>query len=255
MIYSEGRAARGCGGTPCANCVTVFSLVESIRAFSKYNYVSRTSSSTGQKRSHDPHVNRHAPIPDDGRVTSATLHHSRQQSPRRSSSEEEKRSSSDEQPPTILELSLKTQNDAAWRETTRGMHEDVYADGKGVNCEHVWPRSLLMGRRSLGNNPGAASDLHHLFPTGVAVNNARANWPFGEVEDTVAEWWNDAPAGRRRPQTAGGAVADPPEIGAVPADKDRWSELDRKRGLFEPPELGYVGRTWVVIEFRHDHDY
>jgi endonuclease I len=53
----------------------------------------------------------------------------------------------------------------------------------GINCEHVWPRSK-------GASEGAAkSDLHHLFPSRVAVNQARGNLPFGEIEDRRTTHW------------------------------------------------------------------
>ena len=54
---------------------------------------------------------------------------------------------------------------------------------EGINCEHVWPRSK-------GASDGAPkSDLHHLFPTRVAVNQARGNLPFGEIEDRQTKHW------------------------------------------------------------------
>lgn len=61
----------------------------------------------------------------------------------------------------------------------------LYLDGdaNGINCEHLWPRSK--GARE-GN---AVSDAHHLFPTRVAVNAARGNDPFGEIDDQRTERW------------------------------------------------------------------
>ena len=50
----------------------------------------------------------------------------------------------------------------------------LYRDGSsdGINCEHVWPRS----KGAKYGNP--KSDMHHLFPTRVAVNAARGNAPL-----------------------------------------------------------------------------
>ncbi|NIR67161.1 MAG: hypothetical protein GWN00_34510, partial [Aliifodinibius sp.] len=41
----------------------------------------------------------------------------------------------------------------------------------GLNTEHTWPQSL-------GSSGDARANLHHLFPTRIDVNNARANYPF-----------------------------------------------------------------------------
>ncbi len=61
----------------------------------------------------------------------------------------------------------------------------LYQNGStdGINCEHVWPRSK--GAKS-GN---AKSDMHHLFPTRLAVNAARGNAPFAEIPDELTEHW------------------------------------------------------------------
>ncbi|MEM6327209.1 MAG: endonuclease, partial [Bacteroidota bacterium] len=57
----------------------------------------------------------------------------------------------------------------------------VDAFAKGINTEHTVPRSL---------SPGAAeSDMHHLFPTRVEANSARANNPFGEIPDAQTQEW------------------------------------------------------------------
>lgn len=63
--------------------------------------------------------------------------------------------------------------------------KDLYDDGdaSGINCEHTWPRSK-------GSKNGQAfSDMHHLFPTRVDVNQARGNFPFGEVHDHRTRRW------------------------------------------------------------------
>lgn len=56
-------------------------------------------------------------------------------------------------------------------------------DADGINCEHTFPQSL---GASDGN---ARSDMHHLFPVRSAVNEARSNLPFSEIEDRSTERW------------------------------------------------------------------
>ena len=53
----------------------------------------------------------------------------------------------------------------------------------GINTEHTYPRSK--GAES-GN---AKSDMHHLFPTRIDVNAARANEPFAEIDDNLTTGW------------------------------------------------------------------
>ena len=94
--------------------------------------------------------------------------------------------------------------------------QHLYKDGdpNGINCEHVWPRSKGAAQ---GN---AKSDMHHLFPARVAVNQARGNDPFGEVPDIQTQWWYYQSFGRN----------------SQPASfsKDNYSESGH--GIFEPRE-------------------
>ncbi|MFK7936440.1 MAG: endonuclease [Saprospiraceae bacterium] len=53
----------------------------------------------------------------------------------------------------------------------------------GINLEHTYPRSKGAG----GGN--AVSDLHHLFPTRIPVNESRGNFPFGEIADNQTTNW------------------------------------------------------------------
>lgn len=55
----------------------------------------------------------------------------------------------------------------------------------GINAEHTYPRS----KGANEDNGNAFSDMHHLFPTRVAVNAARSNFPFGDIEDTQTSAW------------------------------------------------------------------
>lgn len=60
---------------------------------------------------------------------------------------------------------------------------------KEVNVEHTWPQSLFQrgwtrdeGSRDALDKDGMRGDLHNLFPTEIALNSARANKPFGEID-------------------------------------------------------------------------
>lgn len=93
----------------------------------------------------------------------------------------------------------------------------------GINCEHAWPRSK--GARE-GN---ADSDMHHLFPTRTEVNEARRNYPLGEVDDRQTERWF-GPAHTSDASPSGLVI-------------DTYAEV--KDGLFEPREdfKGNVARA------------
>lgn len=62
----------------------------------------------------------------------------------------------------------------------------AYQDGAlwGINTEHTWPQAY----GAAGGNPRA--DMHHLYPTRIAVNSARDNRPFAEIPDQqTSEWY------------------------------------------------------------------
>lgn len=61
--------------------------------------------------------------------------------------------------------------------------KDATADG--INTEHIYPRSKG-AKEEYGN---AFSDLHNLAPSRWAVNEARSNYPFSEVEDERTDCW------------------------------------------------------------------
>ncbi len=53
----------------------------------------------------------------------------------------------------------------------------------GINTEHTWPQAF-------GAGVGAPrSDMNHLFPTRIAVNGARGNLPFADINDQQTENW------------------------------------------------------------------
>lgn len=66
---------------------------------------------------------------------------------------------------------------------TPGADPSSDAFSKGINTEHTWPRSKGAG------NGNPESDMHHLFPTRVEVNSARASLPFGEINDNSTNQW------------------------------------------------------------------
>ncbi len=53
----------------------------------------------------------------------------------------------------------------------------------GINCEHTFPQSK---GAEIGN---ARSDMHHLFPSRWAVNEARSNYPYSEIDDSKTKKW------------------------------------------------------------------
>lgn len=63
----------------------------------------------------------------------------------------------------------------------------LYMNGSadGINCEHTYPRS----KGADDDNGNAFSDMHHLFPTRTAVNSARSNFPFGDINDSQTTKW------------------------------------------------------------------
>ena len=64
-----------------------------------------------------------------------------------------------------------------------GVDPSTHLYENGINCEHVWPRSMYEGEVPL------KSDMHALRPCKDNVNSARGNKPFNEVVDTYATTW------------------------------------------------------------------
>lgn len=108
-----------------------------------------------------------------------------------------------------------------WLDPTQDPTQAAYQGGAGINTEHTWPQSK-------GATGYAKSDMHHLFPTRVDVNELRANLPFGEIPDpqAIAWLWQDQ------------SLPQPPA-----AHADEASEWDGQR--FEPREdhKGNVARA------------
>lgn len=97
------------------------------------------------------------------------------------------------------------------------------ATSDGINTEHIYPRSKG-AKEEYGN---AFSDLHNLAPARWAVNQARSNYSFGDVDDEKTDCWffqNDKIR----------------NIEDLPSNMiDAYSEVDNFSnfgGLFEPRE-------------------
>lgn len=58
---------------------------------------------------------------------------------------------------------------------------DWLPDGDQVNTEHVMPRASLDPNRQSRRYEHQQSDIHNIYPTDPAVNEARGSTPFGEV--------------------------------------------------------------------------
>ncbi|MBK8554885.1 MAG: endonuclease [Lewinellaceae bacterium] len=61
----------------------------------------------------------------------------------------------------------------------------IYLNGSslGMNTEHAYPQ----GKGAANGN--ARSDMHHLFPTRIPVNEARGDSPFAEIPDVQTQQW------------------------------------------------------------------
>lgn len=101
-------------------------------------------------------------------------------------------------------------------------HLHMSGSADGISAEHSWPQSLGAG----DGNP--RSNMHHLYPARNAVNSARENFPFAEIEDEETTSWY-----YRNEIT-----------NQIPTEnKDLYSE--RVNGFFEPREdhKGNVARA------------
>ena len=106
---------------------------------------------------------------------------------------------------------------------------DVAQNG-GLNAEHTWPQSLGVG----GDDPGARTDLHHLFPTRSQINSTRGNRPFGEIPDPDTDRW----------------FFENTELESIPTSNiDAYSEVDFDADRFEPREIreGNTARAMFYI--------
>jgi hypothetical protein len=103
-----------------------------------------------------------------------------------------------------------------------GVDPSTHLYENGMNCEHVWPRSMYEGEEPL------KSDMHALRPCKDNVNSARGNKPFNEAVDaqTITWYWQDS------------------QTSSVPSSNiDEYSE--NHASYFEPREdrKGDIART------------
>ncbi len=74
---------------------------------------------------------------------------------------------------------------ALYLDPTQDPTQYVYLGGStlGINTEHAYPQA----KGAADGN--ARSDMHHLFPARIPVNEARSNWPYREISDNQTERW------------------------------------------------------------------
>jgi len=96
-----------------------------------------------------------------------------------------------------------------------GQDPSTWAYNNGIDCEHVWPKSM-----GAGYEP-AKSNMHHLFPCKSNVNSSRGNDPFGECVDSLTDRWYRL---------------DSISYTIPTSYIDQWAEKDNDADLFEPRE-------------------
>jgi len=76
-------------------------------------------------------------------------------------------------------------------EYTLGVHQGGSAsgEGEGYNREHSWPKSWFNDALPMN------TDLFHIVPTDIYVNNRRGNYPYGEVSSPTWESENGSRLG------------------------------------------------------------
>ncbi len=90
----------------------------------------------------------------------------------------------------------------------------LFNNGAGINLEHVYPQSKGAEEGMAGH-----SNMHHLYPSRVAVNEARASYPFTDIPDNTTTTW----------------FRNNISMSSIPAtDIDSYSEYTP--GVFEPRE-------------------
>ncbi|MCB0637573.1 MAG: endonuclease [Lewinella sp.] len=132
----------------------------------------------------------------------------------------------------------------------------LYQDGSpdGINCEHAWPRSRG------GDGGHAFSDMHHLFPTRVDINQARGNAPFGEVHDHRTRRWFWL--GQERSDLPPEATIDEySELGDGRFEPREASKGDIARAIFyirtiypESAESPFFAAQFSTLRYWHEHD-
>ena len=93
--------------------------------------------------------------------------------------------------------------------------QSAFQGGAGINAEHVYPQS-----KGSSSEP-QKSDLHHVFPSKVNVNEARASCEFHDIVDSDTESWFYLAT----------------QQSSIPnSNIDAYSEKDEEDCVFEPRE-------------------
>jgi Endonuclease I len=105
--------------------------------------------------------------------------------------------------------------------------QGVYLNGtpNGINTEHTYPQSK--GASEANGNPH--SDMHHLYPTRLAVNEARGNLIFKDIPDTQTSKWYF------RDQT----LTTAPAVGV----RDQYSEISNSAFEVRESQKGNIARS------------
>lgn len=112
-------------------------------------------------------------------------------------------------------------------------------DDDGITCEHIYPQS----KGASEENGNAHSDLHALAPVIWRANEARSNYPFGEVPDDETDHWY---------------LGDQDLRDEPIHDKEAYSELLNggwgNPGLFEPAEniKGEIARAVFYFQTMYE---
>jgi len=96
----------------------------------------------------------------------------------------------------------------------------------GFNCEHLWPRAWMGGRRDPLFREKEA-DLHNLFPSVMRVNSRRGHLPFGLVKTPTTD------------------IASPSVIGTSDGRGERIQPRPERRGDVARA-LVYMASRWQL---------
>ncbi len=106
---------------------------------------------------------------------------------------------------------------ALYLDPTQDPTQYVFQGGgpNGMNTEHSYPQS-----KGATQGTNAYSDMHHLFPTRIPVNDARLTSPFAEIPDAQTQKW---------------FIRDIVQFSIPTENKDGYTET--RNDAFEPREL------------------
>jgi hypothetical protein len=118
------------------------------------------------------------------------------------------------------------------------------ASRDGINAEHIYPRS----KGAKEENGNAFSDLHNLAPARWEVNEARANFPFADINDIETQCWFSK--NQKLTSTSSLSLATIDDYAEVKTDRESFT------GAFEPREAvkGDIARSvfYFYTMYRED---